>query len=326
MRRREFITLVGGGAAAWPIAARAQQPQMPVVGFLNSRSRDDFSDDDMREFHQGLSQLGYVEGRSLLIEYRWADNQYARLPQLVADLIRRSVAVITANAPAAAVAKAATTTTPIVFGAEVDPVAAGLVASLNRPGGNLTGVTGMGAEIGPKRLELLRELLPAATSVALLVNSTNPLADVLSMDTEAAARTLGLQLHVMRASTEIDFDTVFTILARRRVDGLVITPAAFFNSQREQLGHLSLRHGVPAIFQSRAFAAAGGLMSYGQSNTESWRMIGTYTGRILKGEKPADLPVQQATRIDLIINMKTAKALGIEVPPMLLACANEVIE
>ena len=264
----------------------------------------------------------------MAIEYRWAEGQYDRLPALVADLIRRQVTVIAANSPAPVMAaKAATTTIPIVFATGYDPVAAGLVASLARPGGNLTGVTSLTAEVGPKRVELLHELVPTATSIALLVNpAAGPLRETISTDLQAAARTLGLQFHVLHASAVRDFDTVFATLAQLRAGGLVIGSDPFFNSQSEQLAALAIRHAVPAIYQYREFAAAGGLMSYGGSLTDMYRQVGVYTGRILKGEKPADLPVQQSTKVELIINLKTAKALGLTVPPTLLARADEVIE
>ena len=325
MRRRQFITILGGAAAAWPLAGRAQQLKIPVVGFLNGSSAWEFAH-VAAAFRHGLSETGYVEGRNVLVEYRWAEGRYERLPALAAELVRRQVAVLVVNTPAAPVAKAATTTIPIVFQTGADPVAAGLVASLSRPGGNLTGVTGLNVELGPKRLELLREAVPTAAAMALLVNPTNPNAATQSRDLQVAARTLGLQLHILHASTERDFDTVFATLAELRAGALVIGPDGFFISRNEQLTALALRHAVPTISQYREFAAAGGLMSYGASQTDAYRLTGVYTGRILKGAKPADLPVQQATKIELAINLKTAKALGLDVPTSILLRADEVIE
>jgi putative ABC transport system substrate-binding protein len=323
MKRREFVAGLAG-AVAWPLAARAQQP-MPVIGFLSSAAPDRDAG-RLRAFRQGLSETGYVEGQNVAIEYRWAEEKNDRLPALAADLVRRQVTVIVANNPAALPAKAATTTIPIVFTIGFDPVAAGLVASLNRPGGNLTGVTSLNLELGLKRLELMHEIVPGASIMAFLVNPTSPSADTQLRDLQAPARTMGRQLHVLHASTERDFETAFATLVQLRAGGLVIGPDAFFNSRSEQLATLAVRHAVPAIFQFRAFAAAGGLVSYGGSLAELNRQSGVYTGRILKGEKPAELPVQQSTKVELIINLKTAKALGITVPDHLLRRADEVIE
>jgi ABC-type uncharacterized transport system substrate-binding protein len=325
MKRREFITLLGGAAAAWPLVARAQQA-MPVIGFLNSASPDGYAV-PVGAFRQGLKDIGYVEGQNVAIEYRWAEGQYDRLPALAADLVRRQVTAIAATStPAALTAKAATTAIPIVFTTSSDPMRLGLVASLSRPGGNVTGATQLNVEVGPKRLELVRELLPAATIIALLVNPTNPVAETLARDLQAAARTIGLQLHILNASTERDIDDAFVNLAKLRASALVVGSDVFFNTRSEQLGALTVRHGVPTIYQYREFAAAGGLMSYSGSITDSYRRAGGYTGRILKGEKPADLPVQQSTKVELIINLKTAKTLGLTLPLSLLGRADEVIE
>jgi ABC-type uncharacterized transport system substrate-binding protein len=328
MRRREFITLLGGAVAAapllWPRMTQAQQTKMPVIGFLENASLDE-NPDRMAAFRDGLRETGYVEDRNVLIEYRSAEGQYDRLPALAADLVRRRVNVIATGGAAVAAAKAATTTIPIIFLLAVDPIAAGLVTSLSRPGGNLTGVSTLGVDVGPKRIELLHELVPTATSLAVLVNPTNPFVEPLSKDLESAARGLGLQLHILNASTDRDFDAAFATMARLRVGGLVITPEGIFISRRGQLAALSLRYAVPTIFQYRDFAAAGGLMSYG-GDTKEFRLVGVYVGRILNGEKPAELPVQQSTKIELIINLKTAKAFGLEVPLPLLGRADEVIE
>jgi putative tryptophan/tyrosine transport system substrate-binding protein len=328
MQRREFITLLGGAAAAWPLAARAQQTTMPVIGFLGSASPDRWVG-RMRAFHQGLSETGYVEGRNVAIEYRWAEGQNDRLPTLAADLVGRQVTVIAApgSTPAALAAKAATTMIPIVFELASDPVKLGLVASLARPGGNLTGVTSLNAEVGPKRLELLHELVPTATVIGLLVNPTNPnLAEPTTKSLQTAARTLGLEMHVLHASAERDFDMVFATLVQLRAGALVIGADPFFSSRLDQLAALTVRHAVPTVYQSREFTAAGGLMSYGASFTDTFRAVGVYTGRILRGDKPADLPVQQATKVELFLNLKTAKALGVTVPLSLVGRADEVIE
>jgi putative tryptophan/tyrosine transport system substrate-binding protein len=325
--RRQLITLLGGAALAWPIAAGAQQPAMPVIGFLHSESLDLYAH-LVSAFRQGLSESGYAEGRNVAVEYRWADGQYDQLPTLVADLIRRQVTVIAANSPAAVLAaKAATATIPIVFNTGYDPVAAGYVASLARPGGNLTGVTSLTAEVGPKRVELLRELVPTASRVALLINpAAGAMSETISTSLQAAARKLGLQFHVLHATAVRDLDTVFATLAQLQAGGLVIGGDPFFNSQSKQLAAIAIRHAVPAIYQYREFAAAGGLMSYGGSLTDMYRLFGVYTGRIIKGEKPADLPVQQSTKVELFVNLKTARTLGLTVPLPLLARADEVIE
>ena len=326
MRRREFVILLGG-AAAWPLMANAQQT-MPVIGFLGSSSPDLYAA-PLRSFRQGLSEAGYIEGRNVAIDFRWAEGQNDRLPVLAADLVRRQVNVIVApgSTPAALAAKAATATIPIVFQVGIDPIAAGLVTSLARPGGNVTGVTNINTELVSKRLELLRELVPKATVVALLVNPTSPeIAESVSKDLHLTASSLGLEFHILQASSERDFDSVFAALARLRVGALVIAPDAFFISRSEQLGALTAHHAVPAITQFREFAAAGGLMSYGGSFSEPVRQVGIYAGRILKGEKPDNLPVQQPMKVELVINLKTAKALGITVPQSVQNRADEVIE
>jgi putative tryptophan/tyrosine transport system substrate-binding protein len=328
VKRRAFITLLGGAAAAWPLAARAQQPAMPMIGFLSTASPRLY-EHRLRPFREGLKEAGYVEGRNVEIDYRWAEAQDHRLPVLAAELVQRRVAVIVAagGTPSAVAAKAATTTIPIVFGVAVDPVEVGLVASLNRPGGNVTGVTNLNVEVGPKRLELLHELLPSVTVIAVLVNPASPaIAELFLRSMQAAAHTLGLKLHVLHASTERDFDTAFATLVQLRAGALVISPEILYNARIEQLAALTVRHAVPAIYQYRQFVAAGGLLSYGSDEREYYRQVGSYVGRILKGEKPGDLPVQQATKVELIINLKTAKALGLTVPLPLLARADEVIE
>jgi ABC-type uncharacterized transport system substrate-binding protein len=325
VKRREFITLLGG-AAAWPLAARAQQP-MPVIGYLSPGSQES---DVLRltPFRKGLSETGYIEGRDVAIEYRWADDLSERLPTLAAELVRRRVSVIVAaGTPPALSAKGATATIPIIFVTAADPVLVGLVASLSRPDANITGVASLAVELGPKQLELLHELVPAATTIALLVNPTTPTnAETLTRELRTAARTFGLQLHVLNASTKRDFDTAFAALERLRAGALVIGTDPFFNSQSQQLAALAARHAVPTIYPFHEYAEAGGLMSYGTSFTAPYRQVGIYAGRILKGERPADLPVQQMTKIELIINLKTAKTLGLNIPPTLLARADEVIE
>ena len=327
MRRREFITVFGGAAIAWPLAARAQQAAMPVIGFVNVASAKGDAP-PLSAFLKGLSEAGYVDGRNVAIEYLWAEGRTDRLPAMVADLVHRQVTVIAATStPAALAAKAATTTIPIVFTTALDPVQLGLVASLNRPGGNVTGVTQTNMEMAPKRLQLLHELVPTARVIALLVNPANPtVAESNTKELQAAARNLGLELHVLNASTERDFDGVFAKMIELRTGGLVIGGDPFFTGRTEQLAALALHHAVPTIFQSRDFAVAGGLLSYGTDFRETYRLAGIYTGRVLKGDKPADLPVQQATKVELYINLKTAKALGINIPNTLIGRADEVIE
>jgi putative ABC transport system substrate-binding protein len=328
MNRREFISLSSSLAATWPLIAHAQQPARPVIGLLGGASPE-LDADRLRAFRQGLSEAGYDEGRNVAIEYRWAGGQYDRLPALAADLVRRQVTVIAAlgGTPSALAAKSATTTIPIVFAVGSDPVSLGLVASLSKPGGNITGVTQLAVAIGSKRLELLHEIVPKATVVALLVNPTNPpLAETLSRDAQAAARTLGLQIHVLQASTEREIDEAFATMVQLQAGGLVIGPDSFFISRSQQLAALALRHAVPAIYQYREFTAAGGLVSYGASLTDFYRLAGVYTGRILKGEKPADMPVEQAPKVELIINLETAHKLGGTIPPSILLRADEVIE
>jgi putative ABC transport system substrate-binding protein len=331
MKRREFISLLGGAAASyvsWPLAARAQQPgKLPTIGFVGSDSPDLYAD-RLRAFRLGLKSTGFIEGQNVAIEYRWAEGRNDNLPALTTDLVHRQVAVIVApTTPSVLAAKAATETIPIVFFVAGDPVDLGLVASLGRPSGNLTGATTLTLEVGPKWLQLLHEMVPNATSLALLINPTSPnLAETQSRDLQTAARSRGLQLHVLRASSDADFETAFESVARLRAAGLVISSDSFFFSRSNQLATLAARHAVPTIFGFREFVAAGGLMSYGGSLAESFRWVGVYTGRIVKGEKPADLPVQQSTKIELFINLKTAQALGLEVPPTLLTRADEVIE
>jgi putative ABC transport system substrate-binding protein len=325
MNRRTFIAGLGS-AAAWSLAARAQQGALPLVGFLNSQSADRYAR-FVRAFRQGVGETGYVEGGNVAIEYRWAETENDRLPALATDLVRRQVRVIAANTFAALAAKAATATFPVVFVTAGDPVELGLVASLSRPGGNVTGVTTLDVEVAPKRLELLHELIPSANIIAILVNPTNPrLAESESRNLQAAARTLGLQLHVLQANTERDFDTVFATLRQLRVGALMVGADAFFTGRGERLAAMALQHAVPTMYDNPEFVQAGGLMSYGGSFVDAYRQLGVYTGRILKGDKPADLPVQQTTRVELIVNMKTAKALGLTFPLTLLGRADEVIE
>jgi putative ABC transport system substrate-binding protein len=327
IRRREFIVTLGGAMAAWPLTALAQGSAMPVVGYLGPGSA--VSDASrVTAFRQGLSETGFVEGQNVTVDYRWAEEHYDRLPAMATDLVDRHVAVIVATStPAALAAKAATTTVPIIFETAADPVKLGFVASLNRPGGNVTGVTQLGEEVLPKRLELLHELLPSARIMALLINPADPvLAGPQERVVLSAAKTFGLELHVLSASTERDFDAVFAKLIELRASGLVIGGSNLFTGHIDQLAALTVRHAVPAIYQRREFAAAGGLMSYGSSIPDTHRIVGLYTGRILKGDNPANLPVQQASKVELYINFKTAKALGLTVPLPLLGRADEVIE
>jgi putative ABC transport system substrate-binding protein len=349
MERREFITLLGSAAVAWPVSAWAQQPGQPVIGYLSSGIRTgcascsgtppvlgpaDLADagvagrDRASIFAEGLAETGYIEDRNVKIEHRWAEGHYDRLPELASELVQRRVNVLVAadGLVTAQAAKAATTTIPIVFGIGTDPVESGLVASFARPGGNLTGAARLSSELEPKRLQLLHELIPAARTIALLVNPSNPGAESLAKALQTAARTLGLSLPVLRARTNPDLDAAFAALAGLRAEGIVISPDSFFVQQSPRLAALALRHAIPAMFQYREFAAAGGLISYAASRTESYRVLGVYTGRILKGEKPADLPIQQPTTLELIINLNAARALGLSVPLTVLARANEVIE
>ena len=326
MNKREFITLLGGAAAAWPLAARAQQAGMPVVGLLHPASPDAVLANRLRGLRQGLKEAGFVEGENVTIEQRWAENQMDRLPELAAALVRRQVSVIAAFGAAAFAARAATTTIPIVFGVPDDPVRQGLVSNLARPGGNLTGINFFVAELTAKRLGLLRELLPAANRVAVLVNPTSPEAETTLRDVEPAARALGLQIRVLNASTSREINEAFATFVREQPDALFVAANPFFQTRRVQLAALAARHAVPTAFSVRDYAEAGGLMSYGTDVTDAWRQVGLYTGRILKGEKPADLPVVQSTRFELVINAETARMLGLTVPDKLLATADEVIE
>jgi len=327
MRRREFITLLGGAVTAWPLGVGAQQAAMPVIGFLGGGSPDAFAH-VVDAFRQGLYETGFAEGQNVTIEYRWAEGQYDRLPALVADLIRQKPAVIVATGGDVGVraAKKAATAIPIVFTSGSDPVAAGFVSSLNRPGGNVTGVSLFVSVLEGKKLELLRELVPMAAVIGFLVNPNNPRADVDTADMQAAARALGKLLLILKADGEHDFDAVFTNLAQQRVDALVVHTEPFFLSRRDHLVELAARYSIPTIYGLREFAAAGGLISYGTKLSDSYRQVGIYTGKILKGEKPADLPVMQPTKFEFVINLKAAKALGLTVPTSLLVRADEVIE
>jgi putative ABC transport system substrate-binding protein len=332
MKRRDFITLLGGAAAACPRVAAAQLPAMPLIGYLSSGSQQGFAS-RLAAFRRGLQEIGYREGQNLAVEYRWAEGHEDRLPAMAAELVQRRVSVLATPggvSPARA-AKAATAAIPIVFETGVDPVAAGLVGSLSRPGGNITGVTSLNVEVGPKRFELLRQLKPDATAAALLVNPSNPNSQTVITEARQATRTLNLELHLLEASSDGEFEGVFAKLAELQVGGLVlgglvVAPDPFFISRSGRIAALTIRHATVAIFHTREFVAAGGLLSYGGSTAESHRQAGIYTGRILKGDKPADLPVQQITKVELFINGNTAKALGLELPPMLLAIADEVVE
>jgi putative tryptophan/tyrosine transport system substrate-binding protein len=325
MRRREFIALFGGATVVWPLAARAQQTAMPVIGFLDPTSPDTFAH-RLLGFRQGLQETGYVEGENVSIVYRFAENQIDRLPELAADLVRRQVAVIATLANGALAAKAATTTVPIVFLLAEDPVKVGLVASLARPGGNLTGINFLSAELAAKRLELVRELVPAATRISVVVNPTGPNSESTLRDAQSAARAIGLEIQVLNASTSREINVAFATFVRERPDALFVDIDPFFTSRRVQLVHLASHHRVPATYPGRQFAEVGGLMSYWSNLTDAWRQVGVYTGRILKGAKPTDLPVVQASKFELVINAETARMLGLTVPPTLLSIADEVIE
>jgi putative tryptophan/tyrosine transport system substrate-binding protein len=327
MKRREFIGLISGVAATWPLVVRAQQRAVPVIGYLSSASSQGHAS-YLAGFHEGLREGGFIEGQNVTIEYRWANGQYQRLPELAADLVRRHVALIAAGStPAALAAKAATTTIPIVFEMAGDPVRIGLVAGLDRPGGNVTGVANMNIQMTPKRLQLLHEAVPSAKVMALLVNPANStVAETQSREAFSVAPTLGVDLHVLHASTERDLDAVFANLIQSRAGGLVIAAEPLFSSLNKQFAELTVRHAVPAITGGRDFAAAGGLLSYGADTRQAYRLAGIYTGQVLKGEKPANLPIQQSTKVELVINLKTAKVLGLDIPNTLIGRADEVIE
>jgi ABC-type uncharacterized transport system substrate-binding protein len=323
MSRRDFITLLGSATVAWPLSAHAQQPAMPVVGFLNGASPEKY-EPFVNAFLQGLKETGYTERQNVMIEYRWADGQYTRFPEMIRDLIRRQVAVIAVNTPAARIAKQAATNIPIVFFTGEDPVTSGLVKSLSRPGGNATGVTSMFGGLAAKQFGLLRELIPSASTVAFLVNPQNPITEPNVRDSKEAAQILGLQVRILNASTEAEIDLAFEALSQRLAGALLVQPDAFLNNKR--IVALAARHAVPTMYQVRDLTAAGGLISYGSTLADLYRQMGVYTGKVLKGTHPAELPVLQPTKFELIINLKTAKTLGIEIPPNLLALADEVIE
>ena len=325
IRRRDFITLLGGAAATWPLGARAQQPAMPVVGILGISAPETIGD-RLRAFRLGLKEAGYIDGENLAIDYRWTENQFDRLPELAADFVRKHVAVITTVAGASLSAKLATTSIPIVFIATEDPVRLGLVASLARPGGNLTGINIFSAELVAKRLELVRELLPSANRIAVLISPSGPSSEATLRDIEPAAHALGLRVQVLNASTPREIDAAFATLLRERPDALFLGADPFFTSRRVQLANWAARHGVPMISATREVPEVGGLISYGANIVDGWRQVGVYVGRILRGTKPADLPVVQSTKFELVINAQTARILGLEVPPTLLARADEVIE
>jgi putative ABC transport system substrate-binding protein len=327
VKRREFITLFGGAAAAWPLAARAQQPTMPVIGFLNTQSPESIPH-WMAAFRQGLKETGFVEGQNVAVEYRWAHGQYDRMPELAADLVRRQVAVLAATGgePSPQAAKTATQTIPIVFTANGDPVREGLVASLNRPGGNVTGITIFGPATVTKRVQLLHELVPQGAAIAYLMNPNNPNADAELSAVETAAVSLGKEMRIFRASNEGEFEVAFTTMVQQRRAALLVASDVFFLSHRDQLASLAALHRIPAIYYLREFVEVGGLMAYGNRLPDAYHQVGIYVGRILKGEKPGDLPVQQSTKFELVINLKTAKALGIEIPILMQLLADEIIE
>ena len=326
MNRRDFITLLGGTAAAWPLAARAQQPTMPVVGFLNQEASE-LTANNVTGFRKGLSETGFVENQNVIIEYRWSEGRYEQLPQLAGELVNRKVAVIaSAFFPATLAAKAATSTIPIVFITGVDPVAAGLVASLARPGGNLTGLSNFNTRLIAKRFELLHQIVPRANTIAVLVNPKSPATQTIEAEARAAAQALGLRVDVLVASTEDGIDEAFGTAVQRGVGALLVGGDAYFNKRRAQLIALAARHGLPASFDRKEIAIDGGLMSYGMNNFDMYRQVGIYTGQILKGAKPADLSVQQPTKVELVVNLKTAKSLGLELPTSVLLSADEVIE